>query len=141
MLANTSPTPTWHIFRLDRTTRTWVDTGTPIDDRFDTHLDVLWNCTALGDHHGYSAVRSATVRHYLCPRLPLSGLRPRQSTFSFSRSPMHASSCSRSEVVRQNIAKCANRLSITRNSLLGIRRCSASQSCGGKNMSREKGTT
>ena len=51
------------------------------------------------------------------------------------------SSCSRSELVKQNIAKCAHKLSMTRNLLFGISFCSASQSAGGKNMSRENGTT
>ena len=64
-----------------------------------------------------------------------------QSTFSAKRSRMQASICSRSDLVRQNIAKCACRLSMTRNSLFGMSFCSASQSAGGKNMSREKGTT
>ena len=54
---------------------------------------------------------------------------------------MQASICSRSESVKQNIAKCAQRLSTTRNSLFGMSFCSASQSAGGKNMSRENGTT
>ena len=64
-----------------------------------------------------------------------------QSSFSAKRSRMQASICSRSDLVRQNIAKCACRLSMTRNSLFGMSFCSASQSAGGKNMSREKGTT
>ena len=38
---------TWHIFRLDRPTETWVDTGTLIDDRDITLADVLWDGTHL----------------------------------------------------------------------------------------------
>ncbi len=34
---------TWHIFRLDRATETWVDTGTQIDNRAATHADTLWS--------------------------------------------------------------------------------------------------
>jgi hypothetical protein len=53
----------------------------------------------------------------------------------FSKSRMHASICSRSESVMQNMAKCAHRLFTTRNSLFGISLCSAPQSSDGKNMS------
>lgn len=62
-------------------------------------------------------------------------------TGSASRSRMQASIWSRSDLVMQNIVKCAHRLSTTRNLLFGISFCSASQSAGGKNMSRENGTT
>ncbi len=34
---------TWHIFRLNRATHTWSDTGTRIDDRARTRGDVLWD--------------------------------------------------------------------------------------------------
>ena len=54
---------------------------------------------------------------------------------------MQASIWSRSEWVMQNIAKWAQRLSTTLNLLFGMSFCSASQSAGGKNMSRENGTT
>ncbi len=37
----------WHIFRLDRSTQRWVDTGTLIDERADTHADVLWDGAKL----------------------------------------------------------------------------------------------
>jgi PKD repeat protein len=33
----------WHIFRLDRSTETWVDTGTQIDARANTLADALWD--------------------------------------------------------------------------------------------------
>src|SRR5712664_2893679 len=56
---------------------------------------------------------------------------------SFNRSAMHASICSRSEGVMQNMAKWAHNLWTTRNLLFGISLCSASQSSGGKNMSWE----
>jgi len=82
--------------------------------------------------------------HPLGPAKYLTGLRGTrltQSTLSASRSEMQASICFRSESVMQNMAKCAIKLSTTRNRLLGISFCSASQSAGGKNMSLEKGTT
>ena len=53
-------------------------------------------------------------------------------TASLSRSRMQASICSRSDGVRQNIAKCAQRLSTTRNSLFAMSLCSASQSRVGR---------
>ncbi len=67
--------------------------------------------------------------------------RSHQSTDSANKSAMQASSWSFSLSVMQNIAKWAQRVSITLNSLLGISFCSTSQSAGGKNMSRENGTT
>ncbi len=46
----------WHIFRLERSTETWVDTGTPIDLRANTLADVLWDGT-----HLYVASHVATI--------------------------------------------------------------------------------
>lgn len=40
-------TSSHRIFRLDRTTETWVDTGTPIDPRPGTQSDTLWDGTHL----------------------------------------------------------------------------------------------
>ena len=37
---------TYHIYRLDRPTETWVDTGVRIDDRPSTRADVLWDGAA-----------------------------------------------------------------------------------------------
>jgi PKD domain len=34
---------TWRIFRLDRGTQVWHDTGTDVDDRDDTRADTLWD--------------------------------------------------------------------------------------------------
>src|SRR3954469_5120197 len=34
---------TWHIFRLERSSQTWVDTGVQIDGRVNTLADVLWD--------------------------------------------------------------------------------------------------
>ncbi|SDC49405.1 PKD domain-containing protein [Geodermatophilus telluris] len=38
---------TWHLFRLDRATQQWVDTGVQVDDRPNTLADVLWDGTRL----------------------------------------------------------------------------------------------
>ncbi|WP_446215621.1 hypothetical protein [Micromonospora sp. IBHARD004] len=38
---------THHIFRLDRSTQQWVDTGTIVDNRPKTRSDVLWDGTRL----------------------------------------------------------------------------------------------
>jgi PKD repeat protein len=38
---------TWHIWRLNRSTEIWSDTGTKIDDRAATHGDALWDGTHL----------------------------------------------------------------------------------------------
>jgi PKD repeat protein len=37
----------FHIFRLDRTTQTWVDTGVTVETRPNTHADVLWDGNKL----------------------------------------------------------------------------------------------
>jgi hypothetical protein len=60
---------------------------------------------------------------------------------SCRRSRRFLSICSFSLGVMQNMAKCAHKLLITRNSLLGIIFCSAAQSSTGKNMSWENGMT
>src|SRR4051795_7899237 len=38
---------TWHVFRLDRSTQAWTDTGVRIDDRPNSLADVLWDGTHL----------------------------------------------------------------------------------------------
>ena len=38
---------TWHIFRLNVATQTWIDTGTVIDTRANTLADTLWDGTHL----------------------------------------------------------------------------------------------
>src|SRR6476469_3965001 len=37
----------FHIFRLDLAGHTWVDTGTPVDDRPTSRADTLWDGTHL----------------------------------------------------------------------------------------------
>ena len=61
--------------------------------------------------------------------------------YSLRTSAMQESICSRSEGARQNIAKCAHKLSTRRYRLFGIISCSSLQSSGGKNMSSEKAIT
>ncbi|GAA4286201.1 PKD domain-containing protein [Georgenia daeguensis] len=48
---------TFHIFRLDRSAQTWVDTGTRLDDRPGTRADVLWSGGKL---YVASAVRASS---------------------------------------------------------------------------------
>lgn len=36
----------FHIHRLDLASQTWVDTGVPLDNRYSTHADVLWDADA-----------------------------------------------------------------------------------------------
>ena len=38
---------TWHIFRLDRSSETWTDTGTQVDNRPQTLSDALWDGNKL----------------------------------------------------------------------------------------------
>ncbi len=38
---------TWHIFRLNRASQTWVDTGAQVDNRPDTRSDALWDGSHL----------------------------------------------------------------------------------------------
>jgi PKD repeat protein len=42
-----SASQTYHIFRLDRSSQTWVDTGTPIDNRPKARSDALWDGSKL----------------------------------------------------------------------------------------------
>jgi PKD repeat protein len=46
----------WHIFRLDRSTETWADTGTQIDARANTLSDALWD-----GRHLYVASHVVTI--------------------------------------------------------------------------------
>ncbi len=38
-----APDNTYHIYRLDVPTQTWIDTGTPLDDRPSSKADTLWD--------------------------------------------------------------------------------------------------
>src|SRR5919202_4994428 len=51
-----------HIFRLDRTTETWTDTGTAIDTRDSTRADTLWDGTKLYvASHGFTTSASTST--------------------------------------------------------------------------------
>lgn len=56
----------WHIYRLDRPTQTWVDTGTLIDERIKVWMDVLWDGSKLyvGSAGTSPTSASASVRVY-----------------------------------------------------------------------------
>jgi hypothetical protein len=52
---------TYHIFRLDLSSQTWIDTGTPIDDRPSSKADTLWDGQRLYvASHIFSSSGSAT---------------------------------------------------------------------------------
>jgi PKD repeat protein len=42
-----SASVSWHIYRLDRSSQSWVDTGTQVDDRPQSLSDALWDGTKL----------------------------------------------------------------------------------------------
>jgi hypothetical protein len=53
------PKEEYHIYRFDRGTHAWTDTGTPIDERNTSKADTLWDGTHL---YVASAGRSSGVR-------------------------------------------------------------------------------
>ncbi len=56
-----SASSSWHIFRLDRPTETWVDTGTKIDSRNTTLADTLWDGTHLYVASHYVTISSPSA--------------------------------------------------------------------------------
>ena len=58
----------WHIYRLDRGTQTWVDTGLLNDSRGSTLADTLWDGS-----HLYIASHAVTVSTDANPKVSLSG--------------------------------------------------------------------
>src|SRR5688500_8452600 len=73
---------TWHIFRLDRTTQDWKDTGVQIDDRVNSLADVLWDGTRLyvashavtvSSNTGTASVAGAPARLYRYSYSPATG--------------------------------------------------------------------
>jgi PKD domain len=70
---------TWHIFRLDRATETWVDTGVPLDTRTNSLADTLWDGA-----HLYVASHYVTVSSQTSPKASLSGKPSRLYRFSYS---------------------------------------------------------
>jgi PKD repeat protein len=72
---------TWHIFRLDRSTQSWGDTGVTIDDRPNTLADVLWDGT-----HLYVASHVVTVSSETTPVASLPNSPARLYRYSYSTS-------------------------------------------------------
>jgi PKD repeat protein len=70
---------TWHIFRLDRGTETWVDTGVMIDNRPATLADTLWDGS-----HLYVASHVVTISSDTTARVSQSGNPARLYRFSYS---------------------------------------------------------
>jgi Bacterial Ig-like domain len=78
----------YHIYRYDRGTHTWSDTGTLIDERNTSHADTLWDGSRLyvatagasstNSNHGARILRysynPATRTYSLDPGFPLSGV-------------------------------------------------------------------
>jgi PKD repeat protein len=69
---------TWHIFRLDRQSETWVDTGTRVDDRPQTLSDALWDGQKL-----YIASQWVTVSSPGAPKASLSNRPARLYRYSY----------------------------------------------------------
>jgi hypothetical protein len=59
---------TWHIFRLDRASESWVDTGTVLDPRAASLADVIWDGA-----HLYVASHFVTVSSHSAPKASVSG--------------------------------------------------------------------
>ena len=69
---------TWHIFRLDRVTEHWVDTGTRVDDRPQTLSDALWD-----GQHLYIGSQWVTVSTVESPKASVSGRPARLYRYSY----------------------------------------------------------
>ncbi|MDX6323731.1 MAG: trimeric autotransporter adhesin, partial [Nocardioidaceae bacterium] len=75
----TPATVDWRIFRLDRSTETWVNTGVRVDDRKQTLSDVLWDGNKL-----YVASNWATVSTDTAPKASLANKPARLYRYSYS---------------------------------------------------------
>jgi hypothetical protein len=54
----------FHIFRLDRTSETWIDTGTPVDPRGGSRADALWDASSdklYVASHMYAEISTASA--------------------------------------------------------------------------------
>ncbi|GAB5078270.1 hypothetical protein [Arthrobacter sp. AD-310] len=69
----------WHIFRLDRATRTWVDTGVLNDSRSNTLADTLWDGNKL-----YIASHVVTVSGDGTPKPSIPGQPAKLYRYSYS---------------------------------------------------------
>jgi PKD repeat protein len=72
---------TWHIFRLDRGTNAWVDTGTRADDRAQSLSDALWDGT-----HLFIASHYVTISTVESPKASIAGLPARLYRYTYSTS-------------------------------------------------------
>src|SRR3954447_6832629 len=68
----------WHIFRLDRATEHWVDTGTPVDGRVTTLPDALWDGQKL-----YVASQVVSITTTAAPKASAAGQPARLYRFSY----------------------------------------------------------
>jgi PKD repeat protein len=73
-----SASKTWHIFRLDRQSQTWVDTGTQVDNRPETLSDALWDGQKL-----YIGSQWVTVSTVAAPKASLSNRPARLYRYSY----------------------------------------------------------
>lgn len=69
----------WHIYRLDRSSRTWVDTGVLNDTRSNTLADTLWDGS-----HLYIASHVVTVTGDGTPKPSVSGQPAKLYRYSYS---------------------------------------------------------
>ncbi|MBX7445449.1 MULTISPECIES: hypothetical protein [unclassified Arthrobacter] len=60
----------WHIYKLDRASKKWVDTGVPIDTRANTLADTLWDGTHLYIASHVVTASSETVTEPSLPNQP-----------------------------------------------------------------------
>jgi hypothetical protein len=73
-----SVSKTWHIFRLDRQSQTWVDTGTQVDNRPETLSDALWDGQKL-----YIGSQWVTISTTEAPKASLSNKPARLYRYSY----------------------------------------------------------
>jgi hypothetical protein len=73
-----SVSKTWHIFRLDRQSQTWVDTGTQVDNRPETLSDALWDGQKL-----YIGSQWVTISTTETPKASLSNKPARLYRYSY----------------------------------------------------------
>lgn len=71
-------TSTWRIYRLDRASETWVETGTPVDQRPQTLSDALWD-----GQHLYIASHWVTVSSQTTVKASLAGKPARLYRYSY----------------------------------------------------------
>jgi hypothetical protein len=70
---------TWHIFRLDRASQKWIDTGVVIDDRPNTLADAMWDGS-----HLYVASHVVTISSDSTPKASVPNSPARLLRYSYS---------------------------------------------------------